>query len=52
VKKNRREVYQLMFKAASQTILTLAADPKRLGGKAGLILMRKRASKAGVSCSH
>lgn len=39
VKKNRREVYQLMFKAASQTILTLAADPKRLGGKAGLILM-------------
>lgn len=36
---NRRQAYRLMFKAASETILTLAADPKRLGGKAGLILM-------------
>jgi hypothetical protein len=36
---NRREVYRLMFKAASETIMTLAADPGRLGGKAGLILM-------------
>ena len=38
-RRNRQAVYRMMFKAASETILTLAADPKRLGGKAGLILM-------------
>jgi hypothetical protein len=39
VLKNKRALYRIMFTAASQTILTLCADPKRLGGKAGLILM-------------
>jgi hypothetical protein len=38
-KRNKRVVYNLLFKAASQTIMTLCADPKRLGGTAGLILM-------------
>jgi hypothetical protein len=39
VSRNRRIGYTLLFKAASQTILSLAADPKRLNGRAGLILM-------------
>jgi hypothetical protein len=39
VSRNRKIGYSLLFKAASQTILTLAADPKRLNGRAGLILM-------------
>ena len=36
--RNRRAVYRMMFKAASETILTLSGDPKRLGGLPGLIL--------------
>jgi hypothetical protein len=39
VSRNRRVGYSLLFEAASQTILTLAADPKRLNGRAGLIMM-------------
>ena len=34
--KNRRVVYNLLFKAASATLLELAADPKRLGAQIGL----------------
>lgn len=30
--KNRRVLYDLLFRAASQTLLKLAADPRRLGG--------------------
>ena len=33
--KNRRVVYDLLFQAASQTMLQLAADPKRLGAQIG-----------------
>lgn len=33
--KNRRVVYQLLFRAASQTLLQLAADPNRLGAQIG-----------------
>ncbi len=33
--KNRRVVYNLLFRAASQTLLQLAADPKRLGAQIG-----------------
>ena len=33
--KNRRVVYGLLFRAASQTLLELAADPKRLGAQIG-----------------
>lgn len=39
VSRNRKVGYSLLFKAASQTILLLAADPKRLNGRAGLIMM-------------
>jgi hypothetical protein len=32
---NKAVVYDLLFKASSQTMLTIAADPKRLGVKIG-----------------
>ena len=35
VLKNRRVIYNLLFRAASQTLLQLAADPKRLGAQIG-----------------
>src|SRR5215472_6934127 len=31
-----RQLYDLLFQAASQTLLTLAADPKRLGAQLGI----------------
>jgi hypothetical protein len=34
---NQRVCYDLLFKAASQTLLTLAADPKHLGAHIGFI---------------
>lgn len=34
--RNQRLLYDLLFLAASQTLLTLAADPKRLGGQIGI----------------
>ena len=33
--KNRRVMYDLLFRAASETLLELAADPRRLGGQIG-----------------
>ena len=33
--KNQRVVYDLLFRAASQTLLELAADPRRLGAQIG-----------------
>jgi len=33
--KNRRVLYDLLFRAASQTLLELAADPRRLGAQIG-----------------
>lgn len=35
--RNKKLFYQLMFKAVSQTLLSLARDPKRLGGEIGFI---------------
>lgn len=35
VLKNRRVLYRLLFRTASQTLLQLAADPKRLGAQIG-----------------
>ena len=35
VLKNRRVIYRLLFRTASQTLLQLAADPKRLGAQIG-----------------
>jgi hypothetical protein len=33
---NKAEVYSLLFKAASEAMLTIAADPKHLGAKIGM----------------
>lgn len=35
--KNKKTVYAILFKAASQTIIELANDPKHLGAQTGLI---------------
>jgi hypothetical protein len=37
VLRNKKPFYSLMFKAVSETLLTLARDPKRLGGQIGFI---------------
>jgi len=34
---NKAAVYDILFKAASQTLLTIAADPKHLGARIGLV---------------
>lgn len=36
VLRNRRLLYDRLFQAAAQTLLTLAADPKRLGAQIGI----------------
>lgn len=33
---NKRSIYGLLFKASAQTVATIAADPKRLGGRVGM----------------
>ena len=33
---NKRVIYDLLFKAAAETMLTIAADPKHLGAKIGI----------------
>jgi len=33
---NKAEVYGLLFKASSETLLTIATDPKRLGARIGM----------------
>jgi hypothetical protein len=34
---NKRVLYKILFRAASETLLTIAADPKRLGAKIGFL---------------
>ena len=34
---NKAVIYDLLFKASAETLLTIAADPKRLGAKLGMI---------------
>jgi hypothetical protein len=34
---NAREIYGILFRAASETLLTIAADPKRLGASIGFL---------------
>jgi len=34
---NAREIYGILFRAASETLLTIAADPKRLGAAIGFV---------------
>ncbi len=33
---NKREVYGLLFRASAQTVITIAADPKRMGARVGM----------------
>ena len=33
---NKAVIYDLLFKASSETMLTVAADPKHLGAKIGI----------------
>jgi len=33
---NRKEVYGLLFKTSAETVMTIAADPKRLGARVGM----------------
>lgn len=33
---NKRAVYGLLFRASAETVMTIAADPKRLGAKVGM----------------
>jgi len=33
---NKREVYGLLFKASAETVMTIAADPKRMGARVGM----------------
>jgi len=33
---NKAAVYDLLFRAASQTMLTIAADPRHLGARIGI----------------
>ena len=34
---NAREIYRILFRAASETLLTIAADPQRLGAAIGFL---------------
>ena len=34
---NARQIYSILFRAASETLLTIAADPKRLGAAIGFL---------------
>src|ERR1700730_18055517 len=34
---NAREIYRVLFRAASETLLTIAADPKHLGARIGFL---------------
>ena len=38
---NKREVYDILFKAVAKTLLTIAADPKRLGANIGFMAIWK-----------
>jgi len=38
-RRNQRLVYNLLFRAASQTLLTLGRDPKRLGAQLGVTIV-------------
>jgi len=33
---NKKSVYDLLFRASAQTVMTIAADPKRLGARVGM----------------
>lgn len=33
---NKKAAYDLLFRASAQTVMTIAADPKRLGARVGM----------------
>ncbi len=33
---NKKEVYGLLFRASAETVMTIAADPKRMGARVGM----------------
>lgn len=33
---NKRAIYGLLFKASAQTVMTIAADPRRMGARVGM----------------
>lgn len=33
---NKRELYGLLFRASAETVMTIAADPKRMGARTGM----------------
>ncbi len=33
---NKKAIYGLLFKASAETVMTIAADPKRMGGRVGM----------------
>jgi hypothetical protein len=46
---NKAVIYDVLFKAAAETLITIAADPRHLGARIGLTA--PRTSPASVSCS-
>ena len=35
---NKAVIYDLLFKASAETLITIAADPKRLGARVGITI--------------
>jgi len=33
---NKKAIYGLLFKASAETVMTIAADPKRMGARVGM----------------
>jgi hypothetical protein len=49
---NKAVIYGLLFKASSETLLTIAADPKRLGAKIGFTSVLHRWGSAMTQNPH
>ncbi len=45
---NKRVIYDLLFKASAETMLTIAADPKCLGARIGITAVLHTARSAGL----
>ncbi len=49
---NRPAIYDLLFKAASETMLTIAADPKHFGARIGVTAVLHTRDDAPSACAH
>src|SRR5271165_488284 len=50
---NKRELYGILFRAAAETLRTIAADPKHLGAEIGLFTVLQPASSSPPTlCGH